>query len=156
MCFDGTGSIMQFPTTSGYTMSAIDLFAAFATNETTEKEGTPTQIPGAGDTIFTVARSGNKNYAKLIQRLVKQHRAVLDSKGDAAEAKSDEIFVEVLAKTVLLGWEGKVNIKGEWTSYSYDAAVMLLKLKEFRVAVGKVAEDMENFKVIKDEEDAKN
>lgn len=135
---------------------AMDLFAAFATNETAEKDGTYTQIPGAGDTLFLIARSGNKNYSKLIQKMVKMNRAVLDSKGDAAEAKSDEIFVEVLAKTVLLGWQGTVNIRGAMTTYSLDAAKTLLSLKEFRVALGKVSDDMEAFKTVKDEEDAKN
>lgn len=137
-------------------MSVIDLFSAFATNENLEKDGTYTQVPGAGDTEFLIARAGNKNYAKLIQKLVKQNRAVLDSKGDAAEAKSDEIFVDVYAKTILLGWKGDVNIKGTPTAYSISAAKTLLSLKEFRAAVAKVAEDMENFKVVKDEEDAKN
>lgn len=137
-------------------MSAIDLFSAFATNEKTEQEGTPTQVPGAGDTLFTIARSGNKNYNKLLQKLVKQNRAILDSKGPAADAKNEEIFVELFAKTILLGWEGTVNIQGKATPYSYAAAVTLLRLKEFRNAVSEVANDMENFKVVKDEEEAKN
>ena len=137
-------------------MSAIDLFAAFATNPTAEKEGTPTQIPRAGDTIFYVARSGNIDFNKLISKLVKQNKPVLDSKGPLADAKNDEIFAIVLAKTILLGWEKEVNIKGVMTAYSYEAALELCQMKEFRVALGEVAEDMENYKVVKDVEDAKN
>lgn len=136
--------------------TSIDLFAAFATNEKLEIEGTLTQIPGAGDTEFLVARGGNKHYNRLIQKLVKQNKFVLDSKGDTAEAKSDEIFIQVLAKTVLLGWNGTINIRGVATPYSYDAAVRLLELKEFRIALNKVADDMQTFKAVKDEEDAKN
>ena len=137
-------------------MSAIDLFAAFATNETAEKEGTLTQIPKCGDTMFRVARSGNINFNKMITKLVKQNKPVLDSKGPAADAKNDEIFAVVLAKTILLGWEGEINIKGVMTVYSYEAALTMCKHKEFRIALGEVADDMENFKVVKDEEDAKN
>jgi hypothetical protein len=137
-------------------MAAIDLFAAFATDEKVEQEGTKTQIAGAGDTLFTVARAGNKNYAKLLQKLVKQNRPILDSKGPAADAKNEEIFVELFAKTILLGWEGSPVFQGKPTPYSYEAAVKLLKLKEFRNAVSQVADDMEIFKVVKEEEDAKN
>jgi hypothetical protein len=137
-------------------MPAIDLFAAFATNETLEKEGTLTQIPRAGDTLFRVARSGNDNYNKLVTKLVKQNKPVLDSKGPAAQAKNDEIIAIVLAKTVLLGWEGEINIKGVMTPYSYTAALAMCELKEFRVALGEVADSMEQFKIVKDEEDAKN
>lgn len=136
--------------------AVIDLFAAFATNETLEKEGTLTQIKGAGDTLFRIARAGNKNYARMIQKLVKQNRAVLDSKGDAAENKSDEIFVDVFAKTILLGWEGNVSIQGKATPYSLEAAKTLLRLKEFRAVVSQVSEDMENFKTVKEDEDVKN
>jgi len=137
-------------------MSAIDLFSAFATDDTAEQKGTKTQLPGAGDTNFYVARDNNKAYIKLLQQRVKQNRAVLDSKGDAAEAKSDEIIIEVMAKTILLGWDGTVMYKGKPLEYSVDNAKVLLSHKEFRAVVNKVAADMEVFKVVKDEEDVKN
>lgn len=137
-------------------MSAIDLFAAFATNEVAEVEGIETQIPGCGDTLFLVARDGNKAYSKLLQKLVKQNRAVLDSKGSAADKKNDEIYVEVLARTILLSWKGAINLQGVMTPYSYEAAVKLLSLKEFRGAVTSVSEAMELFRLEKEEEDAKN
>lgn len=62
-----------------------DLFSAFATDDTVEQDGVKTQLPNAGDTLFTIARMPNKHYSKLIQKQVKMNRAVLDSKGDAAE-----------------------------------------------------------------------
>lgn len=137
-------------------MSAIDLFAAFATNEVAEVEGIETQIPGCGDTLFLVARDGNKPFNKLLQKLVKQSRAVLDSKGPAADKRNDEIYAEVLGKTILLGWQGSVNIQGVMTPYSYAAALKMLGLKEFRAAVLQVSEDVEVFRMAKEEEDAKN
>jgi hypothetical protein len=137
-------------------MAAIDLFSAFAVDTALEQEGTKTELPGAGDTKFTVAREGNKAYSKLIQKLVKQNRAVLDSKGDASEQKSDEILVEVLAKTVLLGWEGEVLYKGKPMAYSLENAKLLLANKEFRAVVQKVSSDLENFKQVKDLDDEKN
>lgn len=134
----------------------IDLFSAFATDNTVEQEGTKTQLPNAGDTLFIVARMPNKNYSKLIQKQVKMNRAVLDSKGDAAAKMSDSILINVMAKTVLLGWEGEITYNGKKYAYSEDAAKMLLAHNDFRETVSKVASDMDTFKLVKDEEDEKN
>lgn len=131
----------------------MDLFNSFATNLDAEEKGIATQIPGAGDTEFVVARAGNKAYSKMLQRQVKLNRAVLDSKGDLATRKSDEILIDVVASTILLNWNGEITYKGKNYPYSKDAAKMLLAHKEFMSAVMKVAEDMETFKTVKDEED---
>lgn len=138
------------------TTKAIDLFAAFATDEAAEENGIMTPVPGAGDTLFKVARAGNKTYNRLFQKLLKQNKPVLDAKGDAAEKKAEEIFVEVMSKSILLGWEGEVLFAGEMLAYSRDNAKKLLAHKEFRAAVTTISEDFNQFKAIKDEEDEKN
>jgi hypothetical protein len=135
---------------------SVDLFSAFAVDTNQEQEGTLTQLPNAGDTKFRIAREGNKAYSKLLQKLVKMNRAVLDSKGAAAEAKSDEILIEVMAKTILIGWEGEITYQGKKLAYSVEAAKTLLAHKDFRAVVINASSDMEKFKVVKDEEDAKN
>lgn len=135
---------------------SVDLFSAFAVDANQEQDGTLTQLPNAGDTKFRIAREGNKAYSKLLQKLVKMNRSVLDSKGAAAEAKSDEILIEVMAKTILIGWEGEVTYQGKKLSYSTEAAKTLLAHKDFRAVVINASSDMEKFKVVKDEEDAKN
>jgi hypothetical protein len=81
---------------------------------------------------------------------------VLDSKGPEAEKRSDEIYVEVLSKTVLLGWKGTIMYKGEPMPYSRENAIKLLKLKDFRNRVIEVAGEFEHFKLVKDSEDEKN
>lgn len=134
----------------------IDLFNSFATDEGVEQEGTLTKMSGCGDTDWLIARMPNKHYSKLIQKQVKMNRAVLDSKGDAAEKMSDSILVNVMAKTILLGWEGEISYKGKKYPYSEEAAKMLLAHRDFRDTVSKVASDMETFKLVKDEEDEKN
>lgn len=134
----------------------MDLFNSFATNTDAEEKGISTQIPGAGDTEFIIARAGNKAYSKMLQRQVKLNRAILDSKGDLATRKSDEILIDVVATTILLGWKGAITYKGKDYPYTKDAAKMLLAHKEFMAAVMKVAEDMETFKAVKDEEDVGN
>lgn len=135
---------------------AIDLFNAFSTIKENEVEGTLTQLPDCGDTLWRVARSGNKNYNRLLSQLYKRNRAVLDSKGDEAEKKSDEILAEVFAKTILLGWEGEVLYRGKKYPYSYEQAKVLLSHKDFRTKVAVVAEDFTNFKSIQDEVDYPN
>lgn len=137
-------------------MEALDLFNVFKTDTTAEQEGTLTQIPECGDTMFRVARSGNKSYNRLLSSLYKRNRAVLDSKGDEAQNKSDEILAEVFAKTILLGWEGEILFKGKKQPYSYDLAKQLLMYKDFRTKVASVAEDFSNFKEVKDEIDIPN
>lgn len=137
-------------------MEAIDLFAAFSTDQKTEEEGKLTQLPDCGDTMFLVARSGNKSYNKLLSTLYKRNRAVLDSKGDEAQKKSDEILAEVFAKTILLGWQGEILYKGKKTPYTYEAAKLLLGHKDFRTKVAAVAEDFSTFKQLSDESDLPN
>ena len=134
----------------------IDLFNSFATDEAVEHEGTRTKMAGCGDTDWLIARMPNKHYSKLIQKQVKMNRAVLDSKGDAAEKMSDAILTDVMAKTILLGWDGEISYKGKKYAYSVEAAKMLLSHRDFRDTVSKVASDMETFKLVKDEEDEKN
>lgn len=134
----------------------IDLFSAFATDSSFEQEGTLTKLQNCGDTDFRIARMPNPSYSKLIQKQVKMNRAVLDSKGDAAEKASDNILINVMAKTVLLGWEGEISYKGKKYEYSEEVAKMLLAHRDFRDTVSKVASDMETFKLVKDEEDEKN
>ena len=136
--------------------NVIDLFAAFATDNKLEQDGVETELPGCGDVKFIVAREGNSSYSKLLQKQVKQNRAVLDSKGTSAEAKSNEIMADVMSKTILLGWDRPLMFKGEMLSYSIPNARKLLELKEFRAVVSSVSADLEKFKVVKDEEEGKS
>lgn len=138
------------------TSNAIDFFTAFATDKTKEKKGVLTTIPDCGDTKFLVARAGNADYNRLLSQLFKRNRAILESKGDAANEKSDEILAEVYAKTILLGWEGTIMFQGKATAYSETAAKALLSLKDFRSKVEGVASDMNTFKAVEDEADVKN
>lgn len=137
-------------------MDAIDLFSAFSTVKANENEGTLTQLPDCGDTLWRVARSGNRKYNRLLSQLYKRNRAVLDSKGDEAEKKSDEILTEVFAKTILLGWQGEILYKGKKYPYSYEQAKVLLAHRDFRTKVASIAEDFSNYKEVLDGEDLPN
>lgn len=134
----------------------IDLFAAFSTDPVKEEKGTQTMLPGCGDTKWLIARAGNPDYARLLSSLYRRHRAVLESKGKEANAKSNDILAEVYAKTILLGWEGTVTYKGEKLAYSEKNALTLLKSTDFRALVESVATDFNTFKSVSDSEDLGN
>lgn len=136
-------------------MTAVNLFAAYATNEKLEIDGTIMPLRGVN---FTIARSGNRAYGKLLSKLYNQFQTVLDGKDEAADKKSDEIMIEVIATTILRGWEGKVIVEegGKPVEYSIDNAKKLLKLKDFRADVMRMAEGREAFLLKKVDEQEKN
>lgn len=121
---------------------AIDIFAKFATDESLETNGTWRDL--GGGTRVLVARSGNRAYARMLAKLYEQHRAVLDAADDVADRKSDQIMAEVVAKTILLGWES-VLYKGKHLEYSVENATMLLAHKDFRRTIMNLAEDQEAY-----------
>lgn len=135
---------------------AIDLFEAFATNTTAEENGVETQISGLGDTVFKLARIGNPNYNRILDQLYRKNKTVLESKGSAANAKSEQIMAEVYAKTILLGWAGKVRIKGVDTEYNYESALLLCGLKDLREKFAAAAGDFNTFKLVADKAEEKN
>ena len=138
------------------TNPAVDLFAQFATDEVREEAGFQTLIPNCGSVLFTVARTNNKGYLKLFQKLYKKVEPLIKAGGDVADKKSEEIYIDVMAATILLGWEGSIAFKGESLVYSKENAKKLLALKEFRAAVSRISEDVENFKAVQEAEEEKN
>lgn len=133
----------------------MDLFNEFATDENLETDGR--WVPYNTKTSFKIARYGNKNFGRLFSRLYGKNKATIDGKGEAAEAKADEVMVEVLAKTILVGWQGPVKIQGvDLGEYSVDGAKKALSIKEFRQWVRAQSEDVEKYKAVQEEEDEKN
>jgi hypothetical protein len=131
----------------------IDLFSDFATDTTQEAEGV--WEPYRGDVEFLIARSGNPKYQNMIVSLVKRNKRVLDGNNEAARKKSDELMIETLAHTVLLGWKGNLKWKGQpLGAYTPQKATELLGVKDFRQWVETAANDHERFRVANLEADA--
>lgn len=126
----------------------LDIFTEYATNEALENEGTWMEV---GAAKFLVARSGNKNYARKLSKAVERHRKQLDRKDDAADKLSEQIMVDVMAETILLGWEG-VAFKGEALPYSVENAKQLLRIKDFRTTIAELADDFDAFKAEQERE----
>lgn len=123
---------------------SLDIFAQFATDESLENNGT--WFPIGDDSRVLVARSGNRAYAKMLTKLVEQGRKTLDLGGEVADKKSDEIMIEVMANTILLGWES-LSFKGEDLEYSVENAKTLLSVKDFRKLIAQFADDTAAFKM---------
>jgi len=136
----------------------LDIFAQYATDETLENNGTWFEI-GSGSSIL-VARAGNRAYSKFLSKEVERNRKVLDLNDDASDAKSDEIMIDVMAETILLGWKTKVgdeekavvNFKKAELPYSKENAKKLLVLKDFRKLVAEKAGDTDSFRLKLEEE----
>ncbi len=131
----------------------IDIFNDFATNVQAESEGV--WEPYSGEVEFLIARSHNKAFDRMITMLVKKNQKLLDSKTEAAQLKSEELMVETMAKTILLGWKGNFNFQGQpMGEYSVEKAKKLLAIKDFRMWVSNVADDHARFKAVQDEDDS--
>lgn len=132
----------------------VDMFADFAINTVKEQDGV--WVMYRGDVEFLIARNGNRKYRKLFTNAVEKNKRALDSKGDAAEAKAEELLIDVMAKTILLNWRGSLAIQGTVTEYSEAAAKKLLAMPMFREWVNDQANDIAAYKAVQENEDAGN
>lgn len=129
---------------------AIDLFNEFATNAEAEEHGVWQDFaPGVK---FLVARSTNKHYSRALTKAFEKNRTVLSRTTDAAEAMSEDIMIGVIARTILLDWQGVVY-QGKALDYSFENARTLLAHKDFRRWIMGKAEDLDSFKAVQEADD---
>lgn len=130
---------------------AIDLFNEFATNPEAEENGVWQEF--APGTKFLIARSTNKHYSRALTKAFEKNKATLSRTSDASEAMSEDIMIGVIARTILLDWQG-VTYKGvKDYSYSFENARELLSHKDFRRWVMSKAEDLDSYKAVQEAED---
>lgn len=117
-------------------------FNRFATDTVAELEGKwfPFQ-----DTELLIARSGNMRYREKLRTKLNLHGAAME-KGLLDLEVSDEILIEILVDTILLGWKG-FTMNGKPYDYSKERATEVLsKYKDFRDVVVAFADKMDNFR----------
>lgn len=131
---------------------ALDIKKTFATNVAAEVNGSEIEYSG---TKFIIARAGNPKYSRMLSKMVEKHQKQLDQKDDAADALSDKILIDVLAHTILLGWD-VLDFDGKPLPYSLANAKMILGYKDFRKEVAKMADDIDNYREKVEEEQVKN
>lgn len=129
----------------------MDIFSTYAVDESKEQGGVMMPL---GDAKLLIARTGNKAYVKMLGKEVERHSKALATKDEAADKLSDKIMADVMAETILLGWEN-VTFKGAALEYSKDNARMVLVHKEFRREVARMADDFTAFK-LDEADDQKN
>ena len=121
----------------------LDIFAEF------DVQDDGVWVPYKGDVEFLIARANNPKYRRRLSYFYEKNKRLLDGKGDAAEAKSNEIMATVMGETILLGWKD-LQYKGKDLEYSRANAKTMLEVKGFRKRITDIADKLESFR-IKDE-----
>lgn len=143
----------------------MDLKNLFGTDPDTEVVGTWVPLLKTEDkdetgektppTRFLIARRGNRIHSKMMSELYKANRVTLENKDiDVSTKRDEELSIDAIARAILKGWENVV-FDGKSLEYSYENAVMLLQMSDFRAWIMAHAGNMELFK-IKQVEAAKN
>lgn len=131
----------------------LDIFTTYATDEKLEVEGAWRVLQG--DARLLLARSGNEKYVKKLNELYTLHQQKLDEKTPEADKLSRDLMNDVLATTILVGWEN-LSYKGKLIEYSVENAKMLLSHSEFRDKVAAMAQDVEAYRAKLEEEQLGN
>lgn len=131
----------------------MDISKNFVTNEKAEVEGREISL-GEGAKV-QLARWQNKKFSRMIKKQHEAHDAVLKQEGDEAEARGEQILVDVMANTVLLGWSG-IEWEGKKLEYSTANAAKLLAVKDFRKVIIEHCSNFNNYLASREEEFAKN
>lgn len=130
----------------------MDIFAQFATDEKLEVEGK--WFPLSKTARVLVARAGNPNYTAALRKELEKNQLDLETSGPEADHLAEQVMVNVIASTVLLGWEG-LSFQGKSVSHSIEMARTMLRVKDFRKKITGFSESFAAFKV-KAEEDQGN
>lgn len=131
----------------------MDLFSKFKTDAEKERDGV--WVPLDGEGRIRVARTNNPLYRESLVRKVSRYKTATKSKVIPEDDWLD-IVNELVAETILVGWEG-ITEKGQPLPYSVENAKRVLtELKDFREMVLSIADNMDNFKEELDEGTEKN
>lgn len=131
----------------------MDIFSKFKTDESKERDGV--WVPLEKDGRIRVARTNNPLYREALVRKVSRYKTATTSKV-IPEDDWLNIVNELVAETILVGWEG-ITEKGQPLPYSVENAKRVLtELKDFREIVLSIADNMDNFKEELDEGTEKN
>lgn len=128
----------------------MDFEKAFATDDKLEQEGR--WFPVGEGASCLIARTGNTRYKEMLRAKLGVYEASLQARL-LDDDTADTMLIEVMAKTILLGWKGFED-QGEEVPYSIAAATKFLtKFKDFRNFVASNADNMQAYRVQDTEED---
>ena len=127
----------------------MDIFAAFATDTKLEVEGK--WFPLSKTASVLVARAGNPNYVAALRKSLEKNQLDLESTGPEADHLAEQVMVDVIAGTILLGWKD-LSFQGKALDHSVANAKQLLQIKDFRKKITGFSESFAAFKVKADED----
>jgi hypothetical protein len=120
-------------------------FSEYVTDHTLEEEGVWMRLR-KGDAEVLVARAGNSKHERLVERLRKKNGRGFRGE-DLPREVEENIALEALSQTILLGWRGFEDDEGKEIPYSPEKARELLKLsRDFRLEVTQIATEMEVYR----------
>jgi hypothetical protein len=122
----------------------MDVFSTYASDEVAEVEGR--WFPVGKDAKVLVARTGNPRYNQAFRKKLQEHEYDLNTGTPEADKLAEEILVQVMAETILLGWEG-LKFQGTDVPYTKAQATTLLGVKDFRKRITVIADSLENFRI---------
>lgn len=132
----------------------MDIFDEFATDEQLEIEGV--WVDYDEKTKFKIAREYNEHFTRLFSETQAKHKRALAGRSKEAKDLANRLMVEIMAKTILLGWEGPVMYQKQPLTYSYENAVKVLTLKGFRAWVVQQASNEALYRDTAEKDDEKN
>lgn len=137
----------------------MNIFKKFMTDPQKENEGSWIEI-GDGARLL-IARAGNENYKAYYRKISAPHKTKFRRSFDILNDPelnnlADEMMIDAMANTILLGWEGIKDQNNADIPFSIQNARKLLEIKDFRFYVYDLAGDIENFKAVEQEESEKN
>lgn len=130
----------------------MDIIATFTTDEKLEAEGK--WFPLSKTAKVLVARSGNDKYMSVLRQKMKEAQIDL-SAGEEAEKLAEDVLIDVMAETLLLGWEG-ITQDGKPVPYSREQARTYLRIKDFRKKITGFSDNFEAFRVKAEAEQGKD
>ena len=130
----------------------MDIIATFTTDEKLEAEGK--WFPLSKTAKVLVARSGNDKYMSVLRQKMKEAQIDL-SAGEEAEKLAEDVLIDVMAETLLLGWEG-ITQDGKPVPYSREQARTYLRLKDFRKKIAGFSDNFEAFRAKAEAEQGKD
>jgi hypothetical protein len=127
-------------------------FSDFITDPVLEVEGVWRPF-GRGSRI-KLARWENTDYERLFRKKVMKEREVLQADDDLSAETLKVIIIDVMANTIIKGWEN-FRINGVETPFSIGKAKELLSNKDFREKVKGMADVIDHYKTQTEKEGVK-
>lgn len=134
----------------------MSLYKMFQTNVKAESEGVTLDYGEGVKIRIARAGGGNKAYLRAVEAFARKHRRQIQL--DAlSEELGRKILQEIVATTIILGWEGVTDREGKPMAFTKDNALKLFAdLPDLFTDVYQQAQNAALFREHIMEEDAKN